>query len=231
MKIGIIGAGNVGATLARRFRATGHEVTIANSRGPASLANLARETGAHAGTVEEAVAGKDLVVVTLPLNKVPDLPPGLFADAPEDLIVVDTGNYYPQQRDGRIDEIENGLTESGWVEQRLGRPVIKAFNSMQAQHLLENGKPAGAAGRFALAVAGDDPTAKAAVMGLIDRIGFDAIDTGTIAESWRQEPGSPVYAGDHTADGLRKALAEARHERLAEWRATPNSPGTVASPA
>lgn len=225
MKIGIIGAGNVGGALAHRFGATGHEVTIANSRGPASLTDLALETGAHAGTVEEAVAGNDVVVVALPLDKIPTLPKGLFADAPKDLIVIDTGNYYPQQRDGRIDGIENGLTESGWVGQQLGRSVIKAFNSMEAQQLLESGKPAGTPGRFALAVSGDDPTAKAVIIELIDGIGFDAVDAGTIAESWRQEPGSPVYGQDHSADALRKALAEARHERLAEWRATPNSPG------
>ena len=218
MKIGIIGAGNVGGALAHRFVATGHDVTISNSRGPESLTDLANETGAHAATVQGAVAGSDVVVVTIPQNKVPELPAGLFADTPEGLIVVDTGNYYPE-RDGRIDGIEDGMTESGWVEQQLGRPVIKAFNAIQAVHLRHAGKPAGTPGRIALAVAGDDTIAKAAVMRLIEGISFDAVDAGTIAESWRQEPGSPGYGKEYDSGSLRKALAEARHERKAEYSA------------
>jgi predicted dinucleotide-binding enzyme len=132
MRIGIIGAGHIGGTLARRLRALGHEVAVANSRGPASLAGLAAETGARAVTVEEAVRGRDLVVVTIPLRAVADLPPGLF-DAAGDAVVVDTGNYYPE-RDGRIAGIEAGMTESGWVASRIGRPVVKAFNTIPARH-------------------------------------------------------------------------------------------------
>jgi len=230
MKIGIIGSGNIGGALTRRFRAAGHEVEVANSRGPASLADLARETGARPATVEEAARGKDLVVVTIPLIRINDLA-GLLANAPPDIVVVDTSNYYPRQRDGRIAAIEEGLTESGWVQERLGHPVVKAFNNIYAKHLQENGKPAGAPGRIALPIAGDDPKAKATVMRLVDEIGFDPVDAGTIAESWRQQPGSPVYAKDYDAEGVRKALGEARKERSPEWRATPNSPGTFASPA
>ena len=231
MKIGIIGAGNIGGALAHRFGAAGHDVTIANSRGPASLSELAAMTGARAGTAEEAARGNDVVVVTIPLHRIPDLPTNLFADAAADMIVVDTSNYYPQQRDGRIDGIEAGLTESGWVEQQLGRPVVKAFNSIISQHLLENGKPAGAPDRIALAVAGDDPSAKATVMGLIDGIGFDAVDAGTIEDSWRQQPGSPGYLKDGDISSVRRTLAEARNERRPEWRATPNSPGSFDAPA
>lgn len=231
MKIGIIGAGNIGGALAHRFGAAGHEVTIANSRGPDSLADLATQTGARAGTVEEAVRGNDVVVVAIPLHRIPDLPADLFADAPSDLIVVDTSNYYPQQRDGRIDAIEAGMTESGWVERHLKRPVVKAFNSIIAPHLLENGKPKGAADRIALAVAGDNPTAKRTVMGLIDGIGFDTVDAGTIEESWRQQPGSPGYLKDYDVPGVQRALAAAKNERLPEWRATPNSPGSFDAPA
>ena len=230
MKIGIIGAGHIGGALAHRFGAAGHEVTIANSRGPGSLAGLADETGARAGTLEQAVRN-DLVVVAIPLHRIPDLPSRLFADAPTDLIVVDTSNYYPRERDGRIDDIEAGLTESRWVEQQLGRPVIKVFNSIIAQHLLENGKPAGAPDRVALAVAGDDPQAKATVMRLVDAIGFDAVDAGAMEQSWRQQPGSPGYLKDYDVAGVRQALAEARNERTPEWRATPNSPGTYERPA
>ena len=231
MKIGIIGSGNIGGALIRRFRDAGHEVSVANSRGPASLADLARETGAHPTSVEAAAHGNEIVVVAVPLRQGADLPPGLFADAPADLIVIDTSNYYPRHRDGRIDEIESGLPESRWVEQHLGRPVVKAFNSIMATQLQAGGKPAGAPGRIALAVAGDDPKAKAAVATLLDGIGFDAVDAGTIGESWRQQPGSPGYLKDYDVPGVRHALAEARNERAPEWRATPDSPGTFASPA
>ena len=231
MQIGIIGAGNIGGALTRRLRAAGHDVAVANSRGPASLADLARETGARAVSVADAARAQDVVVVAVPLKQVRDLPPGLFADASADLVVIDTSNYYPQQRDGRIDAIEAGLTESGWVEQQLGRPVVKVFNTIVATHLLEHGTPAGTPGRIALAVAGDVAAAKRTVMELVDTIGFDAVDAGTIDESWRQQPGSPGYLKDYDVDGVRRALAEARPERTAEWRATPKSPGTYASPA
>lgn len=230
MKIGIIGAGNIGSALTRRFRAAGHEVAVANSRGPQSLADLARETGTQAVSIDQVVAGKRIVVVTIPLKKVEDLPSGLFKDAPADLIVIDTGNYYPQQRDGRIDAIESGMTESGWVEQRLGHKVVKAFNMIMAEHLQNHGKPAGTPGRIALAVAGDDAAAKQTVMALIDQIGFDTVDTGPIAESWRQQPGSPCYTKDNDKAGLREALAAAQQERAAEWRAKPDSPGTDDKP-
>src|SRR5205823_3539546 len=139
LRIGIIGAGNIGGTLTRRLAALGHEVAVANSRGPETLAGLAAETGAKAVTVAEAARGRDVVVVTIPQNKIPDLPAGLFAGVPENVVIVDTGNYYPRQRDGRIDAIEYGLTESRWVGQKLGRPVVKAFNNIYARHLMERG--------------------------------------------------------------------------------------------
>lgn len=231
MKIGFIGAGNIGGALARRFGAAGHEVAIANSRGPYTLGNLAAETGAQAVTARDAAQGNDVVVVTIPLHRVPDLAADLFADAPTDLIVVDTSNYYPRQRDGRIDEIEAGLTESGWVERQLGRPVIKAFNSIIAEHLQDGGKPSGAADRIALAVAGDSAEAKATVAMLIDGIGFDTVDAGGIADSWRQQPGSPGYLKDGNVDAVRRTLASASGERTPEWRATANSPGSFEQPA
>ena len=230
MKIGIIGSGNIGSALTRLFRTAGHEVSVANSRGPASLAGLSQETGAHAATVEEAVQS-DLVVVTIPLKEIPKLPQGLFASAPSGVIVVDTCNYYPQHRDGRIDAIEQGMPESHWVEEHLGRHVIKVFNSIYAAHLLGGGKPAGTPGRIALPVSGDDAAAKKVVTGLLNEIGFDAVDAGPIAESWRQQPGSPGYCKDFDVAGVRKALADAKPERTPEWRATPNSPGTFEQPA
>lgn len=231
MKIGIIGAGNIGGTLTRRLRQLRHEVSVANSRGPESLAGLAKETGAKAVSPKEAAHGKDLVVVTIPQKNIPDLPRDLFAGVPREVVVVDTGNYYPRQRDGRIDGIEDGLVESRWVEKQLGRPVIKAFNNIYAEHLLKGGKPAGAPGRIALPVAGDDAAAKAVVMLLIDELGFEPVDAGGLDESWRQQPATPVYTRDFDAAGVHRALAEARPERGADWRATPMSPGTFEKPA
>lgn len=231
MKIGIIGAGQIGGTLTRRLTALGHGVFVANSRGPKTLAALADETGATAVSVADAAGRGELVVVTIPEAKVRDLPKDLFRRTPEDVIVVDTGNYYPRQRDGRIDEIEAGMPESRWVESRLGRPVTKAFNNIYARHLLMLGRPAGTPGRIALPVAGDDAAATAAVLKLINELGFDGVDAGGLEESWRQQPGTPVYCTDLDAAGVRGALAEASRERGPEWRGTANSPGTFTDPA
>lgn len=217
MKIGIIGAGNIGGTLAKRLTSLGHDVSVANSRGPETLRDLATESGAKAVTIQEAARGKDLVIVTIPQKNIATLPADLFDGAPEDLVIVDTGNYYPQQRDGRIEGIELGATESRWVSQQLGRPVIKAFNNIYAKHLLERGRPVGAKDRFALPVAGDDAKAKGVVLRLVEQLGFDAVDAGTIDESWRQQPGTPAYGADFGAEGLRSALAKATKARAREW--------------
>ena len=231
MKIGIIGAGNIGGALTRRFRALGHKVFVANSRGPDTLADLAAETGATPATVEQAAQAGDVVIVTIPLKNIPSLPAGLFAKTPKNVVVVDTGNYYPQQRDGRIDGIEDGMTESRWVAHQLGRPVVKAFNNIYAEHLYKLGRPKGGPGRIALPVAGDDPTAKAVVLSLIDELGFDSVDAGGLDESWRQQPATPVYATDLDANGVRRALAKASKERKPEWHATSRRPGTFEAPA
>lgn len=229
MKIGIIGAGQIGGTLARRLTRLGHEVSVANSRGPQSLAALAEETGATPVTVPEAARAGEIVIVTVPMKNIPKLA-GIFEGVP-DVVVVDTGNYYPQQRDGRIDEIENGVTESRWVSNQLGRPVVKAFNNIYARHLLERGKPKGSAGRIALPVAGDDRPAKEIVIWLLDQLGFDGVDAGSLDESWRQQPGTPVYGTDFDAEGVRKGLAEAKPERSAAFRAKTGSPERASSRA
>src|SRR5947209_2439827 len=229
MKIGIIGAGNIGGTLTRRLAALGHAVSVANSRGPETLCDLAAETGATPVSVTDAARDKDIVVITIPEKNVPDLPEDLFAGT-GDVVVVDTGNYYPQQRDGRIDAIDDGMVESRWVQHQLGRPVIKAFNNIYADHLRDNGRPAGTPGRIAPPVAGADASAKAMVMQLIDELGFDAVDAGTLDQSWHQQPGTPVYTTDLDADGVRRALSEASPQRSPQWRATPNSPGSFIDP-
>ena len=231
MKIGIIGAGQIGSTLTRRLTALGHKVFVANSRGPKTLSDLESETGATAVTVPDAVRGMDLVIVTIPEKNIPNMPADLFADAPKRVVVVDTGNYYPRQRDGRIEAIEAGLPESKWVARQLGRPVIKAFNNIYARHLLELGRPKGTPGRIALPIAGDDEAAKAIVLKLVDELGFDGVDAGGLDESWRQQPGTPVYAQDFDADGVRRALSEASKERGPDWRGTANSPGSFTAPA
>ncbi|MEU0300704.1 NAD(P)-binding domain-containing protein [Streptomyces sp. NPDC006175] len=219
MKIGIIGAGNIGGNLTRRLTALGHDVSVANSRGPETLKDLAEETGATAVTAAEAARGARIVVVTVPLKSVPDLPAGLLDGATDDVAVIDTGNYYPQQRDGRIAAIEDGLTESRWTEKQIGHPVVKAFNGTYAQDILDKGRPQGTPGRQALPVAGDDPAAKQAVRDLIDQLGFDTVDAGGLDESWRQQPGTPVYGHRGDADAITTALADASPERTAEWRA------------
>ena len=204
MKIGIIGAGHIGGTLAGRFRELGYDVIVANSRGPQTLGDLAARTGATPGTVAEA-ANADVVVVAIPLRAVPDLPAGVF----DGRIVVDANNYYAQ-RDGQIAAIDEGTTSSRWVADHLaGAHVVKAFNNVYAGHLGAGGKPAGTPGRIALPAAGDDPGAKKTVLGLIDELGFDPVDGGPLDESWRQEPGSPVYGTDRDAAGVREGLADA----------------------
>ncbi|QMU77029.1 NAD(P)-binding domain-containing protein [Streptacidiphilus sp. PB12-B1b] len=219
MKIGIIGAGNIGGNLARRFTAVGHEVSIANSRGPETLADIAAETGATAVPVEQVARGAQVVVVSVPLKNVPDLPAGLLDGVAPGFAVLETGNYYPQQRDGRIAEIEDGLTESRWTAQHLGHTVVKAFNGTYAAHLVEKPLPAGAPGRLAVPVAGDDEDAKRVIRALIDEIGFDTVDAGGLDESWRQQPGTPVYGLVGDVDAVTKALAEASPERPADHRA------------
>ncbi|MGV9565001.1 NADPH-dependent F420 reductase [Streptomyces sp. NPDC003480] len=219
MKIGIIGAGNIGGNLTRRLTALGHEVSVANSRGPHTLTALAEETGATPVAVEEAARGAEVVVVTVPVKAVPDLPAGLLDGAAEGVAVIDTGNYYPRERDGRIAEIEDeGLTESRWTERQIGHPVIKAFNGTYAQDLLERPRPAGDPGRMALPVAGDDERAKRTVRALIDELGFDTVDAGGIDDSWRQQPATPVYGLRAGVDAVTKALAEASPERTPEFR-------------
>jgi EmrB/QacA subfamily drug resistance transporter len=217
MNIGIIGAGNIGGTLARRFVALGHHVAVANSRDPETIMSLAAEWGATAAWASEAVHGADVVVVTIPEKDVPGLPDNFLNGAADDVVVIDTGNY-SKERDGHIDEIELGMTDSRWVEEQLGVSVVKAFNNIRAEHLLEFGKPQGTTGRIALPVAGDDADAKTLVMDLVDSLGFDPVDGGGLDDSWRQQHGNPAYAADFGADELRKALAEATLDGLAQSR-------------
>ncbi|MBW4029300.1 MAG: NAD(P)-binding domain-containing protein [Acidobacteria bacterium] len=219
MKIAIIGAGNIGGNLTRRLTHLGHEVRVANSRGPETLEELTTSTGAVGVDVAHVADGAEVVVVAVPEKVVPHLPDGLLAGAQPGVVVVDTGNYYPQQRDGRIAEIEEGVTESRWVAQQIGHPVVKAFNGIYAANIIDRARPEGDLERMALPVAGDDARAKDVVMALINELGFDAVDAGTLDDSWRQQPGTPVYGATTDANGVRLALAAAHHVRTEEWRA------------
>jgi 8-hydroxy-5-deazaflavin:NADPH oxidoreductase len=231
MKIGIIGAGNIGRVLALRWVENGHEVLIGNSRGPDTLSDVASETGAKPAELADIVRGADVIVVTIPEKKVLNLPAGLLRDVPETTVMIDTGNYYPRERDGRIDGIESGMMESAWVAQQIGRPVIKAFNNIYAAHLRDLGKPEGTPGRVALPVSGDNADAKAVVMQLVNEMGFDAVDNGGMDDSWRQQPGAPVYTKDFDREGLKAGLQKAERARKPQWSATDKSPGSFEQPA
>ncbi|MEV4537873.1 NAD(P)-binding domain-containing protein [Asanoa sp. NPDC049518] len=204
MDIGIIGAGHIGGTLARRLGALGHQIVVANSRGPETLdETLTSAPGVTAGTVAQAL-DHDLVIVSIPTKAVPDLP-GSFAGK----IVVDTNNYYPS-RDGQIAEIDAGTPSSRWAADHLaGARVVKVFNTINWRPLGDAGKPAGTPGRIALPIASDDAEAKRVVSELVDALGFDPVDAGPLDESWRQEPDTPVYGADADAEGARAALAAA----------------------
>ncbi|OPX13185.1 NADP oxidoreductase [Mycobacterium sp. AT1] len=225
MKIGIIGAGQIGGTLTRRLRELGHEVAVSNSRSPETLAELAAETGATAVWARDAATDADLVIVSIPQKNVPDLADGIVDARTPGAPVIETNNYYPQQRDGQIAAIEDGQVESAWVAEQIGAPVYKVFNGIWWKHLLENGKPSDAANRIALPVAGQDGPGRELVHGVVDQLGFEPVDAGPISESWRQQPGTPVYGKDFDADRTRGALRAATRERTPEWSArTDGSP-------
>ncbi|MEJ7665106.1 MAG: hypothetical protein WKG07_39100 [Hymenobacter sp.] len=150
--------------------------------------------------------------MTIPLINIPDLPSDLFAGVNAEVPVIDTSNWLPLLRDGRLPELETGdLTESEWVQQHLSRPVIKVFNNIYAEHLEKSGKPAGTPGRIALLVAGDEAAAKQKVMALVEELGFDAVDAGSLRESWRQQPARPCTGADFPAADLRQQLTQPGH--------------------
>lgn len=209
MKIGIIGIGSIGSLLARGLAAAGHQVSVANSKGAQDVQAFADEIGATAADAKGAVAGADMIILSIPLPAIAKLPKDLFDGVPRDVPVVDTGNYYPGMRDPQIAELDAGEVESIWVSKQLGRPVTKAFNNILAYSLAELGQPKGTPGRLAIAVAGDEPRHKALACDIVDAMGFDPIDAGSLAESWRQQPSTPAYCCDYDADTMRKALAQA----------------------
>lgn len=210
MRIGIVGAGNIGADLTRKLSAAGHAVQVANRRGPGSMTRLAEESGAAAVTLDAVGRDVEVLITSIPFGRMPDLKP-IIDRLPGDVPVADTSNYYPH-RDGRIAEIDDGRPEGVWIEQRLGRPVVRAWNSLVQTTLAGKGRPKGAADRLAVPVAGTDPAAKQLVMGLVDDTGFDPVDAGTADDTWRMQAAAPAYCTELNAEQLRKALALADHE-------------------
>lgn len=219
MRIGIIGAGHIGGTLTRRLRELGHEVRVSNSRAPETLGELAEETGATAVWARDAAEDADLVIVSIPQKNVPALAEGIVEARKPGAPVIETNNYYPRQRDGDIAAIEDGQVESAWVAEHIGAPVYKVFNGIFWKHLLTRGAPSGDPNRIALPIAGADGPGRDLVHGIVEQLGFDPVDAGPISESWRQQPGTPVYGKDFDVANTVTALAEATPERTPEWSA------------
>jgi 8-hydroxy-5-deazaflavin:NADPH oxidoreductase len=197
--IGFIGSGHIGGTVARLAVGAGHDVVLSNSRGPETLQDLVTELGPHAraATAEEAAEAGDLVVVTIPLKNVRDVP----VEPLRGKVVIDTSNYYPQ-RDGQVEVLDDGSSTTSQLVQSLlpGARVVKAFNHINYRHLGSLQRPAGSTERSVLLVAGDDAEAKSRVSEFIDSIGYDAYDAGSLADSWRFDVGTPAYGVPYSSD-------------------------------
>ena len=206
MNIGIIGSGEMGKCLTGKLKKLGHKVSIANSRGPDSLLQVVEDTGAKAVTVEEATRNQEVIIVSIPLKNVSDLAK-YFKNLPRDVAVADTGNYYPTLRDGQIKALNKSGIDTSWVQQQLGVSITKVFNSILATSLETMGRPKGNKDRIALPISGDSIKAKKVISILVDELGFDAVDLGAIAQSWKQQPGSPIYCRDLKLEEMRIRLA------------------------
>ena len=216
MKIGILGTGHIGKTLVRKLSAAGHDVKAANSRGPDTIEADVLAFGGRAVSAAEAVADVDVVILSIPLNRLPGIAP-LLANVPAETVVIDTSNYYPH-RDGEIDAIEAGQVESLWVAELLGRPIVKAWNAIGSDSFAKKGKLAGSPDRIAIPFAADSDRDRKVGRALVEDTGFDAFDAGTLAESWRQQPGAPCYCTDLTREEMPAAHAAAERARLPKRR-------------
>lgn len=216
MKIGIIGAGSIGSTIARRLGRQGHDVAIANSRGPETIRAAALSTGARAVTAAEASRGVEVLIVSVPMNRNPDIADHV-RQAPVDAVVIDTSNYYPM-RDGAIRAFDEGQPESVWLSELFGRPVAKAWNAITSQSFDAKATESGDPHRVAIPVAADLDAHRALAMSLVEQTGFDAVDAGDLAGSWRQQPGAPVYCTDRRRDEMSRWLAAADKNRVPERR-------------
>ncbi|MED4115220.1 NAD(P)-binding domain-containing protein [Priestia megaterium] len=209
MRFGIIGAGPIGATISKKLVKNEHDVKIADARGIERLEG--KELAGTPVRVEDAIKNIEVLIISLPIEAMPSIR-NTINQVEEEVIIVDTSNYYPF-RNGKIEEIENGMVESVWVSNQLGRTVIKAFNNLLAYTLENGGTTEYSSGRIAMAVAGDDPAQKQVVMDIAYELGFDAVDSGSLSDSWRQQPGTPAYCTELTKDELTKALGKANKEK------------------
>lgn len=216
MKIGILGTGHLGKTLAQLLSAAGHDVKVGNSRGPETIDADTLSSGARAVTAVDAVVGVEALILSVPLARIPSLAP-LMAEVDADTVIIDTSNYSPP-RDGQIAALDDGQVESEWVSAQVGRTVAKAWNSIGSGSLATKGKPAGDRDRIAIPVAADSVRERAVVMALVEDTGLDAVDAGPLAKSWRQQGGAPCYCTDLSRDELPAALAAADLARLAVRR-------------
>lgn len=216
MKIGLLGTGFIGKTLARRLPAAGHDVKIANSRGPDTIARDLLDHGARAVTAEEALHDVDVAILSIPLNALTRIR-HLMDALPEGVVVIDTSNYYPG-RDGQIAAIDAGQVESEWVSEHLGRSVVKAWNAIGSDSFATKAKPVGDADRIAIPVGGDRQDHREIAISLVNDTGFDGYDAGVLADSWRQQPGAPAYCTDLTRDEMGPALTAAERDRLTKRR-------------
>ncbi|CAB3735931.1 hypothetical protein LMG27174_06252 [Paraburkholderia rhynchosiae] len=216
MKIGIIGTGHIGKTLVHRLSGAGHDVKVANSRGPHTIGADVLASGGRAVHAAEAVADVDVAILSIPLCRIPAIAP-LIAAVSVETVVIDTSNYYPV-RDGRIVAIESGQVESLWVVEQLGRTVVKAWNAIGSDSFAKKGRAAGSPDRIAIPVAADREADRKIGMALVNDTGFDGFDAGLLAQSWRQQPGAPSYCTDLTGDEMPAALASAEAARLPKRR-------------
>lgn len=216
MKIGIIGAGNIGSSVARNLAGAGHEVRVADAQGRDAIREKVADAGATAVELDDVIKDVDAVVISIPTLAIPELA-GLLQGVSPDATIIDTGNYYPF-RDGSVEELEAGKPESIWVSEQIGRPVIKAFNAALAHTQAARALPKGSAGRIAMPVAGDDARGKAIAIQLVDDAGFDPVDAGSLAESWRQQPGTPAYCTELNREELQNALTLANKTEAPKYR-------------
>lgn len=209
MKFGIIGAGTIGSIISKKLVKDGHDVKIADARGIEHLEG--KELAGTPVLIEDVMTNIEVLIISLPLTALPSIR-NIIEQVGEEVIVVDTSNYYPS-RDQKIEEIENGMVESDWVSNQLGKPIIKAFNNLLAYTLENEGTPEGTSGRIAMAIAGNDVSQKQIIMDVVNQLGFDTVDSGSLSDSWRQQPGTPAYCTELTKEELTKALEKANKQK------------------
>jgi len=214
--IGIIGAGNVGHSLATALVKAGHKVKVANSKGKEHLKDFSLQTGADVVDIEEVVVGIDVLIIAVPLHRIPDLTQIIKKVSPK-VAIMDTSNYIPLLN-GTIQEIEDGLALSEWVTQQLNVPIVKGFNNITSYGMVNNGKPKDADSRIALPISGDDIEQKKVIMNLVNDLGFDAFDAGSLKESWRQDIGEPAYCTESSFQELPSLLQNANSSKAKRLR-------------